>query len=122
MVFAFLLFGVFDLGRLVYAYTSTAEAAREAARWGSVQFRSQTNASRASIASHAIGSLTAVPSPSATATCQSDGATVTDPDTCHSGDLLTVHVSGTLTPITPLISQLVPTITVSSSAAVTVQQ
>ena len=121
-VFALLLFGVFDMGRIVYVYTATSEAAREAARWGSVQFRSQTSASRSSVASRAIGSLTAVPSPSATATCSRDGTAVTDPDTCHAGDLLTVQVTSRVSPITPIIGQLVPEITVTSTAAVTVQQ
>lgn len=121
-IFVWLMLGVFDLGRLVYVNTATAQAAREAARWGSVQFRSASDTSRQTIAAYAINTMTAVPSPSASATCMENGAPIADPSTCHAGDLLVVHVTSVVAPITPVIGQLVGNVTVSSSTEVTVQQ
>lgn len=119
-IFLLLLFGLIDIGRLVYINNALAEAAREGARWGSVQTRSQTLAARATIASHTSASLTAVPNPTVTVTCQ-DGAG-TSLTTCSGTDILVVQVSSPVSMFTPVIAQLVGTRTYTATAKVAVNQ
>ena len=69
-IFALLVFGLIDVGRAVYVNNAASQAAREGARWGSVQGRSSDAAGRASIVSHTIGTMNAVPDPQVTVTCE----------------------------------------------------
>lgn len=116
-VFVLLVFGLLDVGRLVYINNAVAQAAREAARWGSVQSRSQDATSRATIADEAIRSLAAVPAPTATVTCEESGVTGAG---CQSGDFLVVNVESQVQMLTPVIGQLVGPMTLSSTARVVI--
>lgn len=116
-IFVLLVFGLIDVGRLVYVNNAVAQAAREAARWGSVQSRSADATSQATIADRATGSLTAVPAPTATVTCEESGITGAG---CQSGDFLVVSVESQVRMLTPVIGQLVGPMTVSSTARVVI--
>jgi Flp pilus assembly protein TadG len=119
-VFALLLFGLVDIGRLVYVNNAIAEGAREAARWGAVQSRSNTTTGRASIGDHAEASMAAVPAATITVTCSDRvGATRT---TCVTNNFLTVQVTTTVELFTPVIAQIVGSQTVTSTAKVVVNQ
>ena len=95
-----LIFGLIDLGRAVYANNSLSEAAREGARWGSVQARA---ADETGVEDYTLATLTSVPDATATATCIRTGPPVFD---CRMGDVLEVRVEADLEMITPLIAQL----------------
>lgn len=118
-LFILLVFGLIDLGRLVYVNNAIAEAAREGARWGSVQQRSANAAGRTAIEAHATGVMAAVPNPVVTVTCERGGALAT---TCRTNDILIVEISSEVTPLTPVLGQLVGTPTVTATAKVTVNQ
>jgi len=116
-----LVFALIDLGRVVYAHNAIAEAAREAARWGSVQARSATDI--AGIEAHAVAFTTGVSGVSATATCIRPGTVVLP---CAQNDTLEVEVATSLELITPFIAQLmnaagVNPFELSSTAQVLVQ-
>ncbi|MFZ5853267.1 MAG: TadE/TadG family type IV pilus assembly protein [Chloroflexota bacterium] len=119
-IFVFLLFGLIDLGRLVYINNALAEAAREGARWGSVQGRSGTAAGMTSIASYTAGMLAAVPSPTVTVTCQDRN--LNPVATCRTDYFLSVQVSSQVSMFTPVIAGLVGTNTYSATSKVTVNQ
>ncbi len=119
-IFVFLLFGLIDIGRLVYVNNAIAQAAREAARWGSVQGRSASVASRATIQSYALNSMAAVPDATVTVTCEDvTGTTLTE---CSSVDLLAVQVSSQVSLLTPVIAQLMGTQTYNATSVVAVNQ
>lgn len=118
-IFVLLIFGLIDLGRLVYVNNAVAQAAREGARFGSVQGRSATAGTRTGVAGHTAGMLTAVPQPAVAVACERDGAAAA---TCRTNDVLTVTVSSPVGMLTPVIGQLVGTVNVSSTAKVTVNQ
>jgi len=98
-----LIFGLIDLGRAVYVNNSLSEAAREGARWGSVQARSATNTTRQDIADYTVGRLTSVPGASANAICIRPGTVVLP---CSFNNILRVEVETDLEMITPIIGQL----------------
>ena len=116
-VFLVLVFGLIDVGRLVYVNNSLAEGAREGARWGSVQGRSN---SVATIEAHTLGIMTAVPNATVTVTCTNAlGNSVT---TCVSNDILTVQVTSQITMLTPVISKIVGSKTLTATSKVKVNQ
>lgn len=100
-VFILLLFGLVDLGRLVYANNALAEAAREGARWGSVQARSAT--SLANIEAHTGDQVTGVGPVTVTASCVKRSP---DGQPCGPLDTLQVQVQGSFGMLTPVIGQL----------------
>lgn len=116
-IFLLLVFGLIDTGRFVYVNNAVAQAAREAARWGSVQSRSEDATSRATVADRAIGSLAAVPAPTVTVTCEESGLTGAG---CQTGDFLVVNVVSQVQMLTPVIGQLVGPMTLSSTARVVI--
>lgn len=118
-VFVMLVFGLIDLGRLVYVDNAIAQAAREGARWGSVQGRSSSATTRDDVRAYTLGIMTAVPGPTVAVSCELDGAART---ACRTNDTLVVSVSSPVSMLTPVIGQLVGTVTVSSIAKVTVNQ
>ena len=118
LVFMFFV-GLIDVGRLVYINNEIAEGAREGARWGTVQGRSGTVAGRDQIKDVVRDYLTVTPSASVTVGCEELRPPTTS---CDSGDLLAVHVSSAVTPITPLIENLVGPLTVTSTARMTIHQ
>ena len=118
-IFLLLLFGLIDIGRLVYVNNAISQAAREGARYGAVQGRSGTAAARTDVATHTVSMMAAVPQPAVTVICERNGLTVT---ACRSTDLLVVSVSSPVSMFTPVIGQLVGTVNVNSTARVTVNQ
>lgn len=119
-VFAVLLFGMIDVGRLVYIGNALSEGAREGARWGSVQGRSNTAAGRASIATHTSASMAGVADATIGVTCELvDGTPETS---CATNDVLVVTVSSQVSLFTPVISGIVGTRTLSAESKVVVNQ
>jgi Flp pilus assembly protein TadG len=96
--------GIFDIGRLVYINNALAQAAREGARYGSVQGRSSDPEA---IRAHVLGAIAAVPAPVVNVTCS---------PTCRPGSTLAVEVETSVAPVTPLISQFVGPIDLSSTS------
>ena len=119
-LFLLLLFGLIDIGRLVYINNALSQGAREAARWGSVQSRAQTAAGLTSIQTYAVGQMTAVPNPTVTASCQSDPGI--PPGTNVACDILVVQVSAQVTMVTPFVAQLVGQRTYTATSTVTVNE
>ena len=118
-LFLLLLFGLIDGGRLVYINNAVAEAAREGARWGSVQGRSQNAGGRDSIRSYTVDRMNAVPNPSVSVTCQRNGVTQS---VCRTNDILVITVQSPVNIITPVLGAIFGSITVSSTSKVVVHQ
>jgi Flp pilus assembly protein TadG len=122
-IFLMLLLGVFDLGRMIYMYNGVAEAARELARVTSVHpgtpgaLGSTTNTAAVLAAQKAL-----VPSlGNPTFTCVDiDGSSVTD--TCVAGMQVKVVIQAPFSPVTPVVSLLVGTLTLASSSTFSIQQ
>lgn len=100
-VFILLLFGLIDLGRLVYANNALAEAAREGARWGSVQARSAT--ALTDIEGHTGDQVAGVGGVTVTASCIKRSG---DGQPCGPLDTLEVKVEGSFGMLTPIVGQL----------------
>jgi Flp pilus assembly protein TadG len=96
-----LVFALIDIGRVVYAHNAISEAAREAARWGSVQARSATDIP--AIEAHAVDNIAGFGGVTATATCIRPGVVVLP---CAQNDTLEVEVQASIEMITPVIAQL----------------
>jgi Flp pilus assembly protein TadG len=121
-IFILVLVGIIDGGRVIFAGNSLSQAAREGARWGSVQGRSADATSRAQIQAETIGRLNGVPDPVVTVTCERNGVTVAS---CRFNDILVVTVQSQVALATPLLGNLFgppggPTLT--STAKVVVNQ
>jgi Flp pilus assembly protein TadG len=97
-----LLFALIDLGRVVYTHNSLAEAAREAARWGSVQARSASDID--GIEAYAVANVAGVGAGvTATAECIRPGEIVLP---CAQNDTLEVEVETSMQLLTPFVAQL----------------
>ena len=118
-LFLLLLFGLIDGGRLVYINNAVAEAAREGARWGSVQGRASDATGRQSIANYTVQTMNAVPNPAVTVTCQRNGVTGS---ACRTNDVLVVTVRSPVNIITPFLGAIFGSITVSSTSKVVIHQ
>ncbi len=111
-----LLFGLLDVGRLVYINNAVSEGAREGSRWGSVANRSNYSGD---IETQILSVMTAVPEPEVTVTCERNGST---PFSCRTGDVLLITVSSPVAMITPIIGQIVGPVTMSATSRVVVHQ
>lgn len=135
-VFAPVLFGLIDLGRYVYVTNAFNQAAREAARYGSVeqwQYGCPTSVGTQNrltctqqVAKDRMAAAPAIYT--VAATCTSDGTTAVAAAACRAGYLLKVVVQTPATPasqtfqlFTPLIGNIVGPIVVSGQAQVVVQ-
>ena len=111
--------GLFDVGRLVFINNEIAEAAREGARWGAVQGRAaaEANGDNSDVTDEVGSRIVIAPGPSISLAC-----TDLDPGggSCGSGDLLTVTVSSAVSPITPLISDIIGPLVLSSKVQMTI--
>ena len=96
-----LVFGLIDLGRLVYASNALSEAAREGARYGSVQARSASDI--AGIEAYTVSQVAGIGGVTAAATCIRPGTVVM---ACAPNDTLEVEARVTVGMITPVIAQL----------------
>ena len=114
-----LLFGLVDIGRMVYVNNAISEGARDGARWGSVQNRSFDAAGRTAIEVHTEGLLSGVPDSTVTVSCV-DGAG--NPRTeCVSNNILSVVIDTPFQVFTPIIAGIVGPQTLSATAQVAVQ-
>lgn len=130
--FLLLLFGIIDLGRLVYAANAVSNGAREAARAGSVANRppecggmSREACVQAVAASHAWGLPAA--DIDTDVTCErwpagSSTPTAIGVGQCRTSDLLTVHSETGFELLTPLIGQFIGNVPLVGESKVTVQQ
>jgi hypothetical protein len=101
----------------VYVSNSLAEAARDGARYGSVQARAWSEARRDNVEAWTLGRLTAVPGAVATVEC-----TTANPGLgCTVEDIVTVTVQTELDMITPLIAQLVGPLSLEGRSEAIVQ-
>ena len=100
-----LIFGLIDIGRLVYAHNALSEAAREGARYGSVQARSAADV--AGIEAFTVSRVAGIGGVTATATCIRPGVVVLP---CAQFDTLEVRASARMEMITPVIAQLMSAI------------
>jgi hypothetical protein len=100
-IFMLLVFGLIDLGRLVYANNALSEAAREGARWGSVQARSALGLD--AIETYTVEHVSGLGGITVTASCIKP---VGDDQACSQFDTLQVTAQGSFGMITPVIGQL----------------
>jgi hypothetical protein len=131
-LFLLLLFGIIDLGRLVYTANALSNGAREAARAGSVGTRppecngmSREACVETVAKSHAWG----LPDPDieTDVACERWAAGATSPSTiavgqCRTDDLLNVHSEMQFALLTPLIGQFIGDFPVVGESKVTVHQ
>jgi len=120
-IFFLLLFGFIDIARYVYTTTAYGQAAREGARYGSVEqwsfscpgtvvTQSRKNCTEAAT----LGRVPAgAPTPSS--------VVFTCPTACRAGDLMSVTVAGTFNFFTPGITNLLGTPQVSQKTQVVIQ-
>jgi Flp pilus assembly protein TadG len=135
-IFALLVFGIIDLGRYVYVANAFNQAAREAARYGSVEqwqygCPSSVGTQNRLTCSQQVAKDRMAAAPAiytVIATCTSDGTISVSAAACRAGYLLKVVVQTPSTPpsqafhlFTPLISNLVGPIAISGQAQVVVQ-
>jgi len=121
-LFVVLLFGFFDVGRLVYVNNAVAQAAREGARWASVAGRVQDATYPANIVTQTENGMVAVPTPTVTVKCflPTDPSLGTPAAVCASGDILQITVTSKVDMVTPVIGQLIGSITVQATSQVVV--
>lgn len=116
-IFILLIFGLIDLGRAVFVSNSLAEAAREGARYGSVQARAWDDARRTDVEDWILDQLQGVPDATAEVDC-----TPTRPGFgCTVDDVLEVSVSTELDMITPIIGQIVGTLSLEGRSEAMIQ-
>lgn len=118
-IFLVLLFGLFDVGRVVYINNALSEGSREGSRYGSVASRANSATGRSQIGTWTASKLTAVPAPDVSVTCQREGSAVSS---CHSGDVLIVRITSDVDMMTPVIGQLVGSLSLVAESRVRVQQ
>lgn len=102
-IFVLMIFGLVDLGRAVFINNSLAEAARDGARYGSVQARAFNDASRDDVAEWVEDRLSGIPNPTITVTC----APASPAFGCTVNDILVVTVQADIDMITPIIGHIV---------------
>jgi hypothetical protein len=119
-IFLMLIFGLIDLGRAVFINNSLAGAARDGARWGSVQARSATPAGQSDIADYTLTRLNGVPDPEVNVDCLK--IKWTGIPWCTTEDVLIVEVRTSVAMITPIIAQVVGPLDLSAESRVVVNR
>jgi Flp pilus assembly protein TadG len=112
-----LIFGLIDLGRAVFISNSLAEAARDGARYGSVQARSWNDARRTLVEDWIVARLPGVPDPTADVQCTTANAGLG----CTVEDTVTVTVHADVEMITPIIGQLIGPLSLEGKSEAIVQ-
>ena len=113
------LLGLIDGGRLIFINNEMAEAAREGARWGSLQGRAAEEVANNNTAvSDLVRSrIVVTPAPTVELICTGAGAV----DDCDGGELLTVRVTSSVSAITPLISDIIGPLELISESQMTIR-
>lgn len=126
-LFILMLFGLIDLGRYVYATNAMNQATREAARVGSVQGWAQDCGGASSrtvcIQNTTNGRMVGVPTTTVSSSCSrtvGTGPITVTADNCQPGDVLSVQASTSFSMLTPVIGQMLGTVTVHGQAQITV--
>ncbi len=137
-IFMLIVFGLIDVGRAIWLQNTFNYAAREAARYASVEQwtyscpasvpvgqRDRLRCAQQVALDNAVGSPAFV---TATATCTTDGVTVVTAANCRAGNLLKIIVQTPTSPanqqfrlFTPLVSSVVGPINIVGQAQVVVQ-
>ena len=137
-VFVLLLFGLLDVGRAVYAYTTIANAARDGARVAAVNQLDYTAGTSCNenmpienvtspawsarpCAAAAAVSLGVLPTDVTIEYAPPAGTTLTCSPTLHVGCLATVTVAYTWTALTPVIGRFIGPITMTSTSQMPIQ-
>ena len=138
-VFILIVFGLVDVGRLVYAYNTLSDAAREGARIAAVNqidYPSGTSCNEDMPIENVAAPHWAI-KPCAVSTAVSLGVTTSDVSvsyaapsgtslscspTLNVGCLATVTVSHTWSPITPVIGQVLGAIPLSSTSQIPIER
>jgi hypothetical protein len=107
----FLVFGVFDLGRAIYLYNSTAEAAREVARSTSVHPYSScctygSSAETQAVIAEQEKAIPGLTGAGISVSCVDISDAAIAAASCRPGDFIKVVVSVTWTPATPLLASI----------------
>jgi Flp pilus assembly protein TadG len=129
-VFLIVLFGIIDLGRFVYTANALSNAAREAARVGSVGARPNecTGLSRQACVERLVRdrSWGVAGTVTPTVTCErvavNGSISVVAASTCRTGDLLRVRAEIPFAPLTPVVAQALGSVNVAGETRVTVNQ
>ncbi len=116
-IFLLIVFGLIDLGRAVYVNNSLAEAARDGARYGSVQARAWDEARRTNVESWVVDRLVAVPDATVTVECASANPGLG----CTVKDIVSVSVETELDMITPIIGQILGPLSLEGRSEAIVQ-
>jgi hypothetical protein len=116
-IFLLVIFGLIDLGRAVYVSNSLAEAARDGARYGSVQARSWNDARRTNVESWILDRLSGVPSATAAVECAPRNPGLG----CTVEDIVVVTVQSEVEMITPLIGQILGPLSLEGRSEAVVQ-
>jgi len=125
-LFVLVLFGLIDVGHLVYVYNSISQGAREGARVGSVVGYADTCGlgRDACVLGEVQGRMAAVPPSTIDVTCEHQTGLgtviVANADQCMANDFLVVRVDTPVGLFTPVIGQILGTITVRADARVIV--
>jgi Flp pilus assembly protein TadG len=123
-VMVLMFMGVWDLGRGIFAYNEVSNAAREAARTGIVNQNPDDIAARAAQQALSLGlsptAATTCPSPDgASGTCvkfRSENLSTDCSSPLSVGCVVDVTVKYSYTPITPIISNIVGSLTLTSTS------
>ena len=120
-IFFLVLFGFIDVGRYVYTTTAYGQAAREGARYGSVEQWSYSCPASVSTQTrkNCTEAVTLARLPAGAPTPST--VLFTCPTGCRFGDLMSVQVRGTFQFFTPIIGNILGTPTVDQTAKVVVQ-
>jgi len=127
-IFLLLLFGLIDIGRYVYTVNALSQAAREAARFGSVGTWSDrcTGTRIACVERESLARLAGVRTDTIIfdVTCQryAAGAWADAGSSCGANDSLKVKLTTKFQILTPIIGQFIGPAPVSGSSQVTVNQ
>jgi Flp pilus assembly protein TadG len=116
-IFLLVIFGLIDLGRAVFVSNSLAEAARDGARYGSVQARAWSEDRRDLVEDWILDRLTGVPAPTADVQCTTANAGLG----CTVEDILTVTVQSDVEMITPIIGQFIGPLSLEGRSEAIVQ-
>ena len=113
------LLGLFDVGRMVFINNEITEAAREGARWGVVQGRAsaESKGNNTAVTDEVDSRINVAPAPTIQLSCTDMGG---GGGACGSGDLLTINVTSSVSPITPLIGEIMGPLVLQSEAQMTI--
>ncbi len=111
--------GLVDGGRIVFINNELSQAAQEGARWATVQGRaaSEADGENTAVTDEIRSRIVVAPAPAITVSCTDLGA---QSGSCGSGDLLSVSIRSSVSPITPIIGDIIGPLVLTAEAQMTV--